>query len=172
MLRSIQAICRTIRRGNLPRVLFLSLCAAQFCSLVSCEVAPEVASRRAYIHAEPAGNYFIGRRFHLKGTRLWGYLRRPREPWNRARLVMMNESVKRQPDRLPELNENGPSYGYDHNYEYRIQGRYSGGEVYDPNSNLVVPEFVLTGYSLINRGGGFLIRPGDMGNQRRLPELW
>ncbi len=124
------------------------------------------------IYQEPLGDYYVGRRFHLKGTRLWGYVRRPREPWRQARLVVMNESVMKQPDRLPELNLRGPSHGYDHNYEYHLRGQFSGEEVYDPNSNLFVAEFVLTGYTEVSKAAGFLVRPGDTSNQRRLPELW
>lgn len=151
-------------------------------ALVSCGVGPgpglgpgggpRSAVRQDSIAREPLGDYYVGRRFHLKGTRLWGYLRKPRESWKKARLVVMNESERQQPDRLPELNLRGPSHGFDHNYEYHLRGRFSGEEVYDPNSNLFVSEFVLTGYTEVSRGGGYLIRPGDMNNQRRLPQLW
>jgi hypothetical protein len=122
--------------------------------------------------SEPAGNYYVGRRFHLEGTRLWGYVRRPREPWSKARLVVMNESIREQPDRLPETTRRGPSHGYDHNYEYHLRGKFSGEEIYDPNSNLFVPEFVLEGYKEVSKAGGDLVRHGDMKNQKRLPQLW
>jgi hypothetical protein len=39
--------------------------------------------------------------------------------------------------------DGGYAYGDDHNTEYRIWGRYTGKKVFDPNSNMVLPEFEL-----------------------------
>ena len=130
---------------------------------------PAVKQRAAQIAAEPVGDYGIGRRYWTEGTRFWGYLRRPRQPWEQAKLIVFNESYKVQPDRLPEAPESGPGHGFDHNYEYRIYGNFSGQVVYDPNSNLELPEFVLTGYELINATPGFLFQPGERYNSKRLP---
>lgn len=125
--------------------------------------------RAAQIAAEPRGDYWVGRRWWTEGTRFWGYLRQPGQPWNQAKLVVFNESYKHQPDRLPEAPESGLRHGYDHNYEYRIWGQFSGQVVYDPNSNLELPEFVLSNYELINANPGFLFQPGERYNPKVLP---
>ena len=57
---------------------------------------------------------------------------------------MMNESHHRVPDHV-----GGVSFGFDNNYEYRLWGSFSGDQVYDPNSNLFLPEFVLQRHELI-----------------------
>ncbi|HEY0789668.1 MAG TPA: hypothetical protein VGD78_01270 [Chthoniobacterales bacterium] len=104
------------------------------------------ASRAAMAGAiarEPAGNYFVGRRFYRRSYFFWGYVRKPREPWSSAQLVMLNEQKLHAPDR--EAN----AIGYDNNYEYRLEGYFSGDNVYEPASNRFYPEFVLTHYQQI-----------------------
>ncbi|MFM8656764.1 MAG: hypothetical protein ACKOD5_06495, partial [Chthoniobacterales bacterium] len=59
-------------------------------------------------------------------------------------LIMMNENTKLAPDR------EGGTLGTDNNYEYRLEGRFTGGQVYEPASNRFYPEFVLTGYQVIS----------------------
>jgi hypothetical protein len=96
------------------------------------------------IAGEPPGNYFVGRRFYRKNFFFWGYVRQPRQSWSSAKLVMMNEQKMLAPDR--QANKAGS----DSNYEYRLQGYFSGQTVYEPASNSFYPEFVLTGYKLIS----------------------
>ena len=132
--------------------------------------SPLERARAEQIAAEPRGNYYIGRRFHVERTRFWGYLRRPGEPWQSARLVMMNEDYRYVPDRLPEIPEGGGRrFAYDHNYEYKIYGSYSGREVYDPNANLFLPEFVLKNHELINPIPGWLFEPNERYDGKTLP---
>jgi hypothetical protein len=125
--------------------------------------------RRLEIAAETPGDYYIGRRFHIERTHLWGYVRRPGQPWSQAKLVMINEKFMRQPDRYPEMpTGDGPAYGSDHNYEYRLWGQLSGRRVYDPNSNLKVPEFVLQRYEVKSTSPGWLFNPGERFNGKQL----
>ncbi len=129
-----------------------------------------VQQRNSLIAQEAPGNYYIGRRWFTEGTRYWGYVRKPQQPWEQSRLVVMNESVRPQPDRLPEIPEDGgPAHGFDHNYEYRLWGTFTGLEIYDPNSNLVLPEFRLSKYELISENPGFLFYPGEPYKRRGLP---
>jgi len=117
--------------------------------LSSCETMPqgiqqariEMAQR---IAAEPAGDYFIGRRYYKPDFKFWGYVRRPGQPWSAAQLVMLNEKQKLAPDR-EQLN-----FGSDNNYEYKLYGSFSGDNVYEPASNSIYPEFTLKGYELIS----------------------
>ena len=120
---------------------------------------PTVEQRKVDISQEETGNHYIGRRYYTKNTRFWGYLRKPRQPWSTAKLVMMNEWTKRAPDRLQEGKKDG--YGRDSNYEYKIYGSYTGAKVYEPNSDQFLPEFKLTGYELINKDPGWIFSPAD-----------
>lgn len=130
---------------------------------------PLVDQRNAQIAAELPGNYYIGRRFHIERTHFWGYLRRPRQPWQEAKLVIFGEHRMRAPDRLPEIpTGTGMAYGYDHNREYRIWGRYTGRKLYDPNSNLILPEFELHRYEVLNPSPGWLFDPRERFNGSQL----
>lgn len=122
---------------------------------------PSVSERAAMIAAEPRGDFFYGRRYYVPKTRFWGYLRKPGQSWNSARLVIFNESQKRNPDRLPEDGPAGRRYGFDQNYEYRLKGRYTGRTLYEPNSNQFLPEFLLSDYTLLDKNPGWLFTPAD-----------
>src|SRR5438132_13342604 len=92
--------------------------------LAGCETVPSgiqqakiAAAQR--IAAEPPGDYFIGRRYYKPEFKIWGYVRRPGQPWSMAKLVMLNEKQKLAPDR-EALN-----FGKDNNYEYKLFGYFS-----------------------------------------------
>ena len=136
------------------------------------EDSAALQAQRMAIANEPTGPWFVGRRYFTEGTRFWGYLRRPRQGWDQSKLVIFNEREALQPDRLPEEGVGGPIHGHDHNFEYRIWGYYSGESVYDPNSNAVIPEFVIQRHELISRDPGFLFSPGDRYDSKRLPSRW
>lgn len=153
------------------RILF-ALSFATAVALTGCEspdVTAQLEARRAAIAAEPPGDYYIGRRFHIERTHFWGYLRRPRQGWDTSKLVVMNERFKSAPDRLPEEpSGTGPAFGFDHNREYKIWGHYSGRRIYDPNSNLILPEFVLQNYQVHNDSPGWLFSPREKFNGAQL----
>jgi hypothetical protein len=118
------------------------------CFIASCETMPEGIQQARIamfqrIQSEPPGDYFIGRRYFKPDFKFWGYVRRPGQPWSTAQLVMFNENHKLAPDR-EQVN-----FGFDNNYEYKLYGYFSGDNVYEPASNGVYPEFVLTNYELI-----------------------
>lgn len=119
-----------------------------------------INARNALIMQETKGNYYVGRRYHVPATRFWGYLRKPGETWRTAQLVLMDETKMRTPDRSPEY---GPDkkYSKDNNYEYHIFGKYTGKYAYEPNSNLKLPVFQLTGYKLVNTNPGWLFKPSE-----------
>lgn len=129
---------------------------------------PTAEERNSRIASEPSGDFFYGRRYFVDKTRFWGYVRKPRQPWSRAKLVMLREDKKRAPDRLPEDGPDGRRYGYDHNFEYRLRGYYTGQEAYDPNSNQFLAEFMLTGYEVVDRQPGWLFRPDDRYDRSRI----
>ena len=123
------------------------LVAATF--FAGCETTPQGIHQARiemaqHIASEPAGDYFIGRRYYKPDFKFWGYIRRPGQPWTSAQLVMLNEKEKLAPDR--ERLE----FGSDNNYEYKLSGHFSGQTVYEPASNGFYPEFVLKGYEVIS----------------------
>jgi hypothetical protein len=129
---------------------------------------PTVAERNAKIASEPTGDFYYGRRYFVEKTRFWGYIREPRQPWSRAKLVILNEAKKLAPDRLGENGPEGQRYSADSNTEYRIHGYYTGHNAYDPNSNQFLPEFMLTGYQVLDRHPGWLFRPNDRYDRFRI----
>jgi len=130
-------------KPNRQILLFLAVAALSSCETVDHD-APARAAMAAAIRAEQPGNYFVGRRYYKKDYKMWGWLRKPGQPWKSSQLIMMNENTKLAPDR------EGGTLGTDNNYEYRLEGRFTGGQVYEPASNRFYPEFVLTGYQVIS----------------------
>jgi len=116
--------------------------------------------RKEQIASEARGDFYYGRRYFVHKTRFWGYLREPGQPAHTAKLVIFNESKKHNPDRLPEAGP-GKNYGYDHNYEYKIYGRYTRKPLYEPNSDQLLPEFQLFDYKLVSTHPGWLFTPSD-----------
>lgn len=160
---------RPHHRVLLPIMTCLLLCQCTPWSTGPANMAgPTVEARQAAIASEPTGDFFIGRRYFVEKTRFWGYVRKPRQPWSRAQLVMMREDRKTQPDRLPEDGPRGHRFGYDQNFEYRLRGHFTGRKAYDPNSNQVLPEFMLTGYELIDRNPGWIFTPQDRYDPKRI----
>lgn len=129
---------------------------------------PGVEERNAKIASEPTGDFFYGRRYFVEKTRFWGYVRKPRQPWSRAKLVIIREDKKQSPDRLPENGPPGQRYGFDNNSDYRLRGYFTGQEAYDPNSNQFLSEFMLTGYDVVDRQPGWLFRPDDRYDRFRI----
>jgi hypothetical protein len=143
-------------------MIYLMLALISAGLLPSCEtVSVEKETRNRDIATEPLGNYYIGRRVAVQRTRFWGYLRQPRQPWEKAQLVIMNEKEKLAPDRLSEDPVSGPGFQFDHNYEYKITGYYTGRKAYDPNSDKILPEFMLQSHQLISERPGFLFNPKE-----------
>jgi hypothetical protein len=160
------------------RRLILFLLTAVLPLLNSCETpggdyagGPGLETRNAAIRAEPRGDWYIGRRYFTNKVRYWGYLRRPGELWESAKLVVMDEnSGVRTPDRLPEIASGGSlAHGYDHNFEYRIWGSYTGQICYDPNSDRELPLFAARKFEVVNKTPGYLFSPKDRYNPAYIP---
>lgn len=98
----------------------------------------------AAIARETPGNYFIGYRFYKVDYKMWGWVKKPGESWKKSLLVMFNEQKMLAPDRAKN------SIGSDNNTIYHLSGYFSGEKVYEPASDTVYPEFILTGASVIS----------------------
>ncbi|MCH2329959.1 MAG: hypothetical protein MK312_00260 [Roseibacillus sp.] len=129
---------------------------------------PSSEQRREAINTETKGDFYIGRRYHVNRTWWGGYIRKPGEPWARAELVVFNQGLMRAPDNLPHDGPRDARHAYDHNYEYRIWGVYTGETVYEPNSNQFLPEFQLKNYELLSTDPGWLFDPRDHYDPHRL----
>jgi hypothetical protein len=154
----------------MSRILF-ALGMVPLLLLASCQTStPELEARNQQILAEPPGDYWIGRRVAVQRTRFWGYVRRPRQLWDRAELVVFNEREKLAPDRLPETAVGGGRrFQFDNNHEYRLRGYFSGRRVYDPNSNKILPEFILQDYAPLSADPGFLFHPRERRDAYGIP---
>ena len=64
----------------------------------------------------------------------------------------------------------GQVFGFDHNYEYKLYGRFTGEPGYDPNANLVVPMFRLQSYEVLDKNPGWLFDPNETYNSKRIPK--
>ncbi len=120
-----------------------------------------LAEREAEIAQEQPGDYYVGRRYYIPGTRFWGYLRKPGQSWRTAKLVIMDERSCRQPDRGPEPPMKNAVFGTDNNMEYIVRGSYTGESAYEPNTNQPLPVFRLSGCELKNSDPGFLFVPSE-----------
>jgi hypothetical protein len=86
-------------------------------------------------------------------------------------LVILNEREKAAPDRLAETPGGGErGYQYDDSREYRLRGRLSGRRVYDPNSDKILPEFILEDYEEVNAAPGWLFHPREKRDAFGVPQ--
>jgi hypothetical protein len=72
------------------------------------------------ISREKPAPYFIGRRYYKDDYKMWGYLRKPGQPWSESQLVMLNENKTLAADRAQN------DIGSDNGFEYRVGGRVAG----------------------------------------------
>jgi len=128
-----------LRNGALVAVILLAACQTEPTGIQNARVV--VAQR---IAAEQPGDYYIGRRYFKPDFKFWGYVRKPGQPWSTAQLVMLNEKEKLAPDRAVR------KFGSDNNYEYKLYGHFTGDKVYEPASNRLYPEFLVTNFEVIS----------------------
>jgi hypothetical protein len=143
--RHPETVCGMFKRLLVPAGALSFVLLAAGCETTGPTVVRPDPAVAAAIAAEAPGNYYIGRRYYKNDFKMWGWVRRPGQQWSAAQLVMLNENTKLAPDRATG------TLGIDNNVEYRLQGRFTGGKVYEPASNDFYPEFVLTGYDVISR---------------------
>jgi|GEM_PF-4774084 len=116
---------------------------------------------------------YTGRRWFVRipghTCYFWGYLKKPRQPWSAARLVILDERAGiLAPDRAAAAGQT-PVMGADHNFEYTIKGSFTGRSAYDPNSDLVLPVFAARRFTLVNANPGPLPGVGDPRNNTVVP---
>lgn len=114
------------------------------CETIRQQSSLDRSSIKAALAQELPGSYHIGRRFYKVDYHMWGWVKEPGEPWKKSQLVMLNEQKKLSPDRINN------HIGADNNYEYKLEGYYSGEKIYEPASDSFYPEFVLINATVIS----------------------
>lgn len=129
----------------------------------SAATAAARAGMLAGIRSEPAGAYYVGRRYYKSEYKFWGFVRASGQPWSTAKLVMMNENQKLAPDRSTG------KLGSDNNVEYKLRGHFTGEKVYEPASNGFYPEFVLQDAEVRSLAPALIYRdPSAINPERRV----
>jgi len=134
-----------LRRNSLFLFLSLLLLFVSGCETIQVQGRTERRRVDAAVAQEKPGNYYIGRRYYKVDYHMWGWVKKPGEPWKKAQLVMFNEQRTLAPDRVQK------QIGCDNDYEYFLYGFYSGDKVYEPASDAFYPEFVLTKAVLVDK---------------------
>ena len=75
------------------KALLVSLLFVTGCATMPEGIQQAQMAMHQNILAEPPGNYFIGRRYFKPDYKIWGYVRRPGQPWTTAQLVMLSVGV-------------------------------------------------------------------------------
>ena len=116
---------------------------------------------------------YTGRRWFVRipgaTCYFWGYVKKPRQEWSAARLVILDERAGiPAPDRMAPAGQS-PVIGSDHNVEYLIQGAFTGRYAYDPNSDLVLPVFAARKFTILSKNPGLLPGVGHPRNNMVVP---
>lgn len=109
--------------------------------------------------------HYIGHRFYKAKSGGWGWVKRPEETWEQARWV----AIKETPRQYTVPNRGMESPAADHDFEYRLLGRFAGYGVYDPYWNEVVEVFIVQGYESLGEGVPLELTPGDPQQASRRP---
>src|SRR5438067_1331757 len=75
------------RTARVLLVGVISLCGG--CQTMPTGIQNARVAMRQRIAAEPAGDYYIGRRYFKPDFKFWGYVRRPNQSWSTAKLVTL-----------------------------------------------------------------------------------
>ncbi|GEM_PF-3212715 len=92
----------------------------------------------AQLNARP-GEYWLGQRVFIQDQMIWGWVKRPDEPWEEAVPVLLREEDVMAPHR--ELAKASA----DHNYQYKLYGYFWEQRAYEPVLNRLLDVFVLQG---------------------------
>ncbi len=100
---------------------------------------------------------------------LLGFLREPGKPWSTAKLIIMNESAMKQPDRIPRRLAPGARL----RPQLRIShlGQLHREEDLRPEFELRHPRVPPLEIRAHQSSPGFLFYPGEKYNPRHLPEI-
>ena len=98
----------------------------------------------AELNANPP-DYWLGQRVYYTNLQVWGWVKRPEESWNNARLVLLKE------DKCLAPHRNLGNRTADQNVRYRLYGRYWDRKGYEPVMNKLLDVFVLERYESLGQ---------------------
>jgi hypothetical protein len=96
-------------------------------------------------HGDTTGEVWIGHRAVVERYAGWGWIRREREPWSRARWVMIEEDPGQR--MAPGRFHARPTQ--DDNTQYRLYGTLADYKGYEPNFDVFVDVFRIQGWETI-----------------------
>ncbi len=108
-------------------------------------------------------DYFIGHRYYNADECGWGWIKKPNEPWSAARWTALKESPFSGSPQTVAPSRSLGSKGADHNFEYKLYGRYADYMAYDPHQNELLPVFIIEGYESLGLAKPLKRNPGPSG---------
>ena len=122
----------------------------------------------AQLNANPP-DYWVGQRVYYTNLQVWGWVKRPEESWDDARLVLLKEDKCLAPHRSL-----GGDRMADQNVRYRFYGRYWERKGYEPVMNKLLDVFELERYEFVEQAKALDLRlpvimippRNDRGNSR------
>lgn len=105
----------------------------------------------AELNANPP-EYWLGQRAYYTNLQVWGWVKRPEESWDDARLVLMKEDKCLAPHR--SLSDRTA----DQNVRYKLYGRYWDRKGYEPVMNKLLDVFELERYESLGQQGPLDLR--------------
>jgi hypothetical protein len=118
---------------------------------------------RFYPPPSKTSKEFIGHRFVEEKGQGWGWVKRPRDPWERARWVTLKENPL---GAMAPGRARFPKSTDDHNTRYRLWGYFWDRKVYDPKRDELLEVFVIEGWELIGLDSPPNLYPGP--SQRKV----
>lgn len=115
---------------------------------VGCATVP--SSKNSYeitaaeLNANPP-DYWLGQRVYYTNLQVWGWVKRPEESWEDARLVLLKEDKCLVPHR--SLGDRMA----DQNVRYKLYGRYWERKGYEPVMNKLLDVFILDRYESLGQ---------------------
>lgn len=106
------------------------------------------------------GEVYVGHRYYLTKGIGWGWIKKPKESWSRAKWV----ALKEQPDKglVAPFRQLG-ARDADHMHEYELVGYFADYKAYDPKFNDLLPVFVILGYKPLGLAKKLDLKPGSRG---------
>ncbi|MBX7157900.1 MAG: hypothetical protein K1X66_05905 [Verrucomicrobiae bacterium] len=123
--------------------------------VVGCATVPDSPDRPDITAAELNANppeYWLGQRVYYTNLQVWGWVKRPEESWDDARLVLLKEDKCLAPHR--SLGNRTA----DQNFQYRLYGRYWQHKGYEPVMNKLLDVFELEHYESLGQHGPLDLR--------------
>jgi hypothetical protein len=108
------------------------------------------------VEAQETTDFYIGHRYYAEKEGGWGWIKLPKEKWNKARWIALKET----PPRIVAPWRKRDSQSADHNVEYRIWGKFADYKAYDPHRDEYLDVFILERYEELGAAEPLKRKPG------------